>query len=142
MHYAIRHPGGQIDVSITQTGREVRLQVADDGIGIAPAERERVRPLLRRRGACRMGQWTGPIDRALRRPFASRDRNARRRADRTRAIGDGAVPSPLGAVRAAVGVPALTLEERQHYRSFMSARRNDCVILRAYSCQISKTLAF
>jgi two-component system OmpR family sensor kinase len=34
--------GGRIDVTITHTDREVRLQVADDGIGIAPAERERV----------------------------------------------------------------------------------------------------
>jgi two-component system OmpR family sensor kinase len=35
-------PGGRIDVAITQTEREIMLQVADDGIGIAPAERDRV----------------------------------------------------------------------------------------------------
>lgn len=34
--------GGRIDVTITDTGQEVTLQVADDGIGIAPAERDRV----------------------------------------------------------------------------------------------------
>lgn len=35
-------PGGRVDVTITQTDREIALQVADDGIGIAPAERDRV----------------------------------------------------------------------------------------------------
>lgn len=35
-------PGGRIDVTVAQTEREIVLQVADDGIGIAPAERNRV----------------------------------------------------------------------------------------------------
>lgn len=35
-------PGGRVDVTIDQTDGEIVLQVADDGIGIAPAERERV----------------------------------------------------------------------------------------------------
>jgi two-component system OmpR family sensor kinase len=41
---ALRHTpsGGRVDVSVSHTDQEVRLQVADDGIGIVPAERERV----------------------------------------------------------------------------------------------------
>ncbi|WP_229503871.1 ATP-binding protein [Massilia putida] len=35
-------PGGRIDVTVAQTEREIVLQVADDGIGIAPTERARV----------------------------------------------------------------------------------------------------
>lgn len=34
--------GGRVDVTVAQAGQEVLLQVSDDGIGIAPAERERV----------------------------------------------------------------------------------------------------
>ncbi|MGO4478205.1 ATP-binding protein [Massilia sp. 2TAF26] len=34
--------GGRVDVTVAHTGQEVLLQVADDGIGIPPAERERV----------------------------------------------------------------------------------------------------
>jgi two-component system OmpR family sensor kinase len=35
-------PGGQVDLKLAYTGREVVLQVLDDGPGIAPADRERV----------------------------------------------------------------------------------------------------